>query len=88
MSDDQQVFALVSGEYSDYTVHCIFERTEDALSYLAAMGVTMEVVPVNELCPGGDLFREVGDSFVHDYGWRVEPFQFWRAGEVPHVEAK
>jgi hypothetical protein len=52
------VYAISSGEYSDYSVERIFERKEDAEKYIAAMGNTgyraLEVEEF-EFHPAGDV---------------------------------
>jgi hypothetical protein len=65
------VYAVTSGEYSSYGVHCVFERSDDALAYCAGNGCKM-------VAAGDGEWEEKGVEFD---GWRVEAFQFWRAGE-------
>lgn len=66
------VYAVSSGDYSDYSVHCLFETKELAQAYIDAYSAAERVVSEN----GG---------YAHD-DMRIETFQLWSA--VPHVEAK
>jgi hypothetical protein len=70
------VYAVSSGSYSDYSVHCIFERSADAVAYLAAQGVEME--PDND--ESGGYSEKRTDSWN---GYWIEPFQMWGEGEIP-----
>ena len=77
----RKVYAVASGEYSDYSVWCLFERQEDAEAYLRARGLTRY-----EDERYGPYWRDAGKGPFYDRFF-VEPFDFYAAGEVPHANA-
>jgi hypothetical protein len=89
---DPNVYALTSGEYSDYTVHCVFERAEDAVAYaLAAFGIELRQSDIEGETgiwwevKKGSRPRYPGDRYpwAKTGGWRIETYQFWTSGVVP-----
>jgi hypothetical protein len=80
MSEPRTVYAISSGCYSDYSVSCIFETLEDAKDYL--------------LKSNGAITLKQGEWTGHEEGQkpdfyddRIEEFQFYPAGVVPHADA-
>jgi hypothetical protein len=69
------VYAVTSGEYSDYGVHLIFEAEDDAVEYCRAKGYDVQ--------PSGDPGSGMWETKRRWDDFRVEPMQFWRAGELP-----
>jgi hypothetical protein len=69
------VYAVSSGDYSDYHVSCLFERLEDAKAYveLRLGGPQQWVIDGIELRPAG---QDRWDPFI-------ERFQLWDS--VPHA---
>ncbi len=86
------VYAVSSGDYSDYGVHCVFEREEDALRYVrilnrAKMDQLRKWYASNPNHVNPDHYTKDPD-WETDFEYRIEKFQFWPAGVVPHAEAK
>lgn len=93
-----ECFVIVSGEYSDFTIHCVFEREENAIAYAKAYNknaikrihdrdIASDYTPPNAhlKCVGG-----VSRCPAHGYYYRVgewelgvERLGFHPAGEVP-----
>ncbi len=66
-------YAIASGEYSDYSIHCVFEKLPDALAYLRQLrGKDSDAVF------RGGWRHGVWEYERSSYQARVEPFQFWR----------
>jgi len=81
MSEPRTAYAISSGAYSDYSVHCIFETLEDAKDYLVRSNGAVTLVD-NEWV--GHKPESKPDNWYHE---RIEEFQFYPAGVVPHADA-
>ncbi len=84
------VYAVSTGDYSDYSVHCVFEKEEDAISYVktlnrANMDNLRKMYERNPNHVNPDLYTKNPD-WETTFVYRIEPFQYWRAGVVPHIE--
>ena len=84
------VFAIASGYYSDYGLHCVFEREQDARAYLEAQGFEPWKDGNEDTWKDGNedqwrrRLRPDSNYWIDDY--RIERFQYFEAGEVPHAE--
>lgn len=91
-----KVYAATSGDFSDYSVSCIFERREDAQAYIeaqtqAAARFLHESAQQWEADPPRNLHKgrgfedcaECKARLKENYEWQVEEFDFYAAGEVP-----
>lgn len=64
----QIAWAVVSGEYSDYRIHAVFERREDAeAAEVAGLGDDIHEI---DYCPAGVLPTKV---MVHEYWAMAHP---------------
>lgn len=75
------VTAVSSGDYSDYTVHCLFEREEDAIAYLDKTAVRETYKFTSGACLA---WHEKGKPYGTVF--YLETFQFWSAGQVPTLK--
>lgn len=70
------IYAVSSGDYSAYYVHCLFEREADATEYATAMEAARAEVQQN--------FHPGSPPVESEH--RVEPFQLWDAVPIVKVE--
>lgn len=80
MSEPRTVYVVTSGCYSDYSVSCIFEVLEDAKAYLLK---TRGAVSLHH----DEWVGHRPDDEPDMWDDRIEEFQFWPAGVVPHADA-
>jgi hypothetical protein len=69
VSSVRTVYAISSGSYSDYTVHCLLETRELAQAYIDALKANREAIAVKN-----------GETYGYDYHTEgIEEFQMWSA---------
>ena len=87
-----KVHAVSSGEYSDYSVACIFALKSDAIKHAANLnGITakeqklLQQVEENWQLKHASPYREVVQKAGYNRSY-VESFDFYSAGKVPSLE--
>ena len=81
--ETKTIWAVSSGEYSDYTVNLIFEAKDDAERYAAGMGEGYDVEEF-ELVPSGMPFTTWKRLTV---SWRERPFLSWEPNPAEREES-
>lgn len=94
-----EVWLVSSGSYSDYTVHCAFEREEDCVAYVETYNlndftITHDKAVVKDYTPPNAQYKHADpmetcpgcNPYLKDlrnWALRVESLPFHQAGEVP-----
>lgn len=93
-----ECFVVTEGDYSDYTVHCVFEREQDALAYVRGYNLN-RLKHYHEARLKRQREPEHSGEFdtcawcqanvakhLDDWKYRVERIGWHPAGEVPLIE--